>query len=229
MAKSEVSRIRLRSKDRLSIFADLSTMLTAGIPILEALDSLSTDSKGNNKKALSFMQKALYNGTSLSTVLGQMPNAFDPVSVNLVKSAEVGGTLDTTLRDIVISTKKEMEFSNQIRNTMIYPLFVMVVFTGIIILMFTFVIPRVAEVFTSMNVHIPWITRVMIKMSKFFISNWILIFLAIALIICLFVVFVRSNRSLISRTILSLPILRTLGTNIDLARFTRSFGLLMRS
>jgi type II secretory pathway component PulF len=229
MAKNTDSKIRLSSKDRLSLFTGLSTMLTAGIPILEVVESLLSDSKGNPKKVLTRLRASLYNGEPLSKMLGQMPRAFDPVSVNLIRSAEAGGTLETTLRDMVVSTKKEMAFSDQLRITMIYPIFVMFIFFGIIVLMLTFVIPRVASVFSTMNVKIPWVTRLMMKSSVFFLAHWISVALVFAIFVTLVIIFVKSKRRLVVRLILSLPMLRTLGTNIDLARFCRSLGLLMHA
>ena len=111
-------------------------MLTAGIPILsEAVESVIPDSKGNPKKALLHIRASLYNGQPLSKSIASMPNAFDAVNVNLIRSAEAGGTLEATLHDIVSATKKEMVFSEQLKTTMIYPIFVMVVFLGIVILM----------------------------------------------------------------------------------------------
>lgn len=229
MAKTSVSKIRLKTKERLSIFSDLSTMLIAGIPIIEILYSLEADAKGNPKKVLAYMRSSLANGVPLSRALSQMPKAFDAVSVNLIRSAEAGGTLETTLRDIVSATKKEMAFSEQLRMTMIYPIFVMAVFLGIVVLMLTFVIPRVAEVFSSMHIQTPWITKVMIKASNLLMTHWLSIVIGIAIIAVFAVFFIKANKRLIIRSLLALPPLQALGTDIDLARFTRSFGLLMRS
>jgi type IV pilus assembly protein PilC len=229
MAKTATQKIRLSTKERLNLFTDMSTMLTAGIPILEVIESLNEDSKGNTKKVLNRLRTTLNNGIPISRAMAQMPKAFDPVSVNLIRSAEAGGTLETTLKDIVDSQKREMAFSSQLRTTMIYPLFVMAIFSGIVVLMLTFVIPRVSEVFSSMNIHEPWVTKVMIKASKFFLRDWIEVIVGLVLVVIASVVFAKANKRLIVRTVLRLPMLKKLGINIDLARFTRSFGLLMRA
>lgn len=223
------SRVRLRPKERLSLFTDLSTMLTAGIPILEAIQDLELDAKGSTKRALAHIRHRITNGEPLSNALETMPLAFDPINVNLIRAAETGGTLEETLHDIVISSKKEIAFNDQLRTTMIYPAFVMVVFLAIVILMLTFVIPRVAKVFTSMRVHIPWVTRVMMDASAYFMQHWIYISIGFIVFLVLLSIIVTANKRLIIRGILSLPVLKVLGNNIDLARFTRSFGLLTRA
>jgi type II secretory pathway component PulF len=158
--------VHLRGKDRLSLFSDLSTMLKAGISILEAVVSLEDDASGNMKKVLAVIHETLNNGQPLSTALARMPQAFDEISINLIQAAEAGGTLEETLHDIVLTTKKELAFSEQLRNTMIYPLFVMGVFMAIVVLMLTFVIPRVAKVFSTMRINMPFVTRMMISVSS---------------------------------------------------------------
>lgn len=225
----KTKNVRLKGKERLSLFTDLSTMLTAGIPILEAIEGLESDSKGNLKRVLGVLHEALNNGEPLSRALERLPQAFDPISVNLIRAAEAGGTLEETLHDIVTTTKKELAFSDQLRTTMIYPAFVMVVFLGIVVLMLTFVIPRVAKVFITMHVHMPLITRVMINSSAYFMQHWILVSLAFIALLVIAVFIVKANKRAIVRSILSLPVLKVLGTNIDFTRFTRSFGLLMHA
>lgn len=230
MAKAtQTSRIHLKTKDRLSLFSDLATMLTAGIPILEAVESLESDAGGNMKKVMRLLHDTLSNGEPLSRGLARLPNAFDPISINLIRAAEAGGTLEETLHDIVTTTKKEMAFSEQLRNTMIYPAFVMVVFMAIVVLMLTFVIPRVAKVFSTMHVHMPWVTKAMIAMSNVFMKNWLFISVGFIVALVLFIVLVKANSRAIVRGLLALPFLRRLGINIDLTRFTRSFGLLMHA
>lgn len=223
------AKLRLKPRDRLSLLSDLSTMLTAGIAIVEATRSLETDAKGNLAEAIRYIRRELSNGQPLSHALSRMPKAFDAVTVNLVRAAEAGGTLEDTLRDIVASSKKEMQFSEQLKNTMIYPIFVMVVFLGIVVLMLTFVIPRIAKVFLGLSVHIPWITRVMISVSNFFVGHWLLITAAFVALIIIIYVAISRNKKFFARILLSLPLLKKLGDNIDLNRFTRSFGLLLRS
>jgi type II secretory pathway component PulF len=223
------AKIRLSSKDRLNLFTDVATMLTAGIPLLEAVESLESDAKGHVRKVLLILKQMLSNGEPLSAGMERLPDAFDPITVNLVRAAEAGGTLEDTLKDIVITTRKEVAFADSLRTTMIYPAFVMVVFTGIVVLMLTFVIPRVAKVFSTMHVHMPAITRAMIAASAFFVHYWLFVVIAILAIIVSFAVIVATKKRAIVRLILSLPGLRTLGRNIDLTRLTRSFGLLLHA
>lgn len=222
-------KIRLNQKDRLQLFTDISTMLTAGIPILEAVESLISDAKANPLKVLTKIKQSLVNGEPLSRAMEQMPDAFDAITINLVRAAEAGGTLEETLKDVVAATRKEIAFSDSLRNTMIYPSFVMLVFTGIVILMLTFVIPRVAKVFSTMRVHMPTVTKWMIKASAFFMHHWLLVTVGVLATIGVIVIIGVTQKRAIIRLLLSLPGLKILGRNIDLTRMTRSFGLLLQA
>lgn len=223
------SRLRLSGKDQLSLFTDLSTMLSAGIPILDTIESLEPDAKGNLKLVLGELRRALTNGETLARAMARFPKAFDPVTVNLIKAAESGGTLEDTLKDIVSGLKKQLAFSSDLKTAMIYPAFVMTIFTGILIMLLTFVIPRLAKVFQSTHANIPWTTRQVIKASDFFVAHWVFIVIGIVLFIVLAIVVVVNYKRTIIRLILGLPGLRRLGITMDLARLTRSLALLLKA
>lgn len=225
----KTSTIQLRGRDKLSLFTDISTMLTAGIPILEIMQSLEQDAKGSTKKVILALEKSLINGEPLSEGMAKFPRTFDPVSLNTMRAAEAGGTLEETLQDIVRTLKKELAFTSTIHTAMIYPAFIGVIFTGIIIVMLTFVIPRISQVFSSMRVDMPPVTRIMIAMSEGFIAHWPIVTAVSVAIAFGAYFFVRAYSRTIIRMLLAIPGLRQLGLNIDLARLTRSFALLLRA
>jgi type II secretory pathway component PulF len=223
------TKIRLRSKDQLILFTDLATMLSAGIPLLEAVESLEPDAKGNLKKVLAELHHSLLNGETLSHAMEHFPKSFDPITINLMKAAEAGGTLEETLHDIVRTIKKEVEFTGSMKIAMIYPAFVMLIFSGILIMMLTFVVPRVSQVFHALRTPVPWTTRTLIHASDFFMHHWPFIISGIILFVVLVAVFVSSHKRAVAQLLLSLPGLRKLGTSIDLARLTRTLSLLLHA
>lgn len=225
----KISHIKLHGRDKLSLFTDMSTMLTAGIPILELIESLQQDAKGNTRKILAELHHSLTDGKPLSEGMAAFPHTFDPVTLNTMRAAEAGGTLEETLQDIVRTLKKELAFSETIHTAMIYPAFIGVIFTGIIVLMLTFVIPRIAQVFNGMRVDMPVVTKVMISISNYFVAHWVLVSIVAIGAGFLISMVVRANSAVIIRGLLSLPGLRQLGINIDLARLTRSFALLIHA
>jgi len=225
----KLTRIRLHSKEQLLLFTDLSTMLEAGIPLLETVESLEADAKGSLKKVLGEIRASLMNGETLSHAMERFPKSLDPITINLMRAAEAGGTLEETLRDIVKTIKKEVAFTGSLKVAMIYPAFVMLIFSGIIIMMLTFVVPRVSEVFRTLRTPVPWTTRHLIEASTFFMHNWPFIIAGIIVFIVLCGLLVRAYKRAVVQALLSMPGLRALGTNIDLARLTRTLALLLRA
>lgn len=221
--------VRLNSKDQLMIFSDMSTMLAAGIPILEIVESMVDEAKGNQRKVLEAIKQSLYQGHQLSDALKTMPRAFDPVTVNLLSAAEQAGTLETTLQDITESTQKSIAFTDQVRSSFVYPAFICIVFIGVLGAMLGFVIPRIATIFQSMGSKLPPATEFLIASSQFVVANYVYILAgAAALGLALFAAY-RSNKKAFINAFLRLPYFNKLGRQIDLARFARSMALLLKA
>lgn len=221
--------ITISSQERLSLISNLATMLSSGIPILEAIDSLLDGAKGNQKKLLENLHHNLNQGKSISDSMSHLPKIFDPITVNLVKAAEESGTLETTLKDIAINLKKELEFSDKVKGALAYPAVVLLTFLGVVIVILTFVIPRIATVFGRLKVTLPLPTKILIAISSFFLDYTI--FIVGGLVILGFILFFvyRFNKKFLLNIFFSLPLLSKLAKQIDLARFTRSFSLLLYS
>lgn len=131
MAK-KLKNVGLSANDKITLISNLSTMLAAGIPILESVDSLLDGSKGGQKIILETLKADLVQGKRIYASLEQFPKAFDKVTINIIKASEEAGTLSETLKDLIITIKKEIEFNDKIRGALIYPMFIMVVFVGVL-------------------------------------------------------------------------------------------------
>lgn len=223
------NNIRLSAKDKLTLISNLATMLTSGIPILEAVDALLEDIKGNQRKILIQLKDDLNQGKTISDSFSKFPNAFDPVTVNLIKAAEKAGNLDTTLKDLTINIKKEIEFSDKVKSALTYPIFVIVVFFAVLTLMLVFVIPRISSVFKRLRVNLPLPTQVLIFVSDI-VLKYTVPFVIVLVVLVIFCVFLyKAQRKRFLNFILSLPLLKGLATGIDLTRFNRSMSLLLSS
>lgn len=120
--------IRLSGNEKLVLVTNLGTMLSAGIPLLEAVDSVLEDAKGNQRKVLAVLKKDLNQGKNISESFAKFPEAFDQVTINLIKAAEEAGTLDTTLKDLNTSIRKDLEFNDKVKAALTYPVLVVFVF-----------------------------------------------------------------------------------------------------
>ncbi|MEI6533163.1 MAG: type II secretion system F family protein [Candidatus Roizmanbacteria bacterium] len=229
MASVKVSNISITGNEKIGLISNLSTMLAAGIPILETVDSILEDVKGNQRKLLQALRDDLIEGKRISATFAKFPNIFDKVTVNIIKAAEEAGNLDVALKDLKENIKREMEFGDKVRSAFIYPGLIFIVFSGVILLILVFVVPRIATVFSRLNVALPLPTRVLIFISNALLTYTIPIILITIVTIISSVMLYKAKRRQFLQMILSLPLISDLGQLIDLTHFTRSMFLLLTS
>lgn len=221
--------LKISNNEKLSLFSTLSTMIAAGIPILEAIDSILEDSKGNTKKVVESIRDDLIQGKSLSLAFSKFPASFDKVTINVVKASEEAGTLEVVLKDLKDQLQKDMEFMDNVKAAITYPLVILVLFLGVLVLILVVVMPKIATVFTSLHVTLPLPTKILIFMSDVLLHYTFVFLAAIISIIGGIILLFKYKRSLITGFIFSLPLVSNLIKEIDLVRFSRSMYLLLSS
>src|SRR5687767_10949144 len=219
----------LSSKEKLTLVSDLATMLSAGIPILEAIDILLLESKGNMRKMLLLLESALNDGKPISEALVKAPRVFDPIAINLIRAAEEAGTLEETLKDLTKTIKQQLAFNDRLKASLTYPVFVLGIFGFVLVVILAFVVPRIAKVFGGLRVELPPATQFIIATSNFFLGYWPYILAGFVLLIIAMVWLYRIRKRAFINALLRLPLLDRLGRHIDLSRFTHSMGLLLRA
>lgn len=222
-------RVRLTPTEKLEFIGNLGAMLSAGIPLLESVEALLEGAKSRNKVVLESLKKDLEAGQTVSESLSRFPESFDPIAINLIRGAEESGTLEKNLKDLAETYKKDIEFNRKVKGAIAYPLFVIAVFTLIMIVILTFVIPRISSVFSRLDVDIPIITKLLIFLSEFLIAFWPWITAALILAAIFFYWLLKTKRRQILYLLSSLPFLSELAREIDLVRFSRSMALLLAS
>jgi len=221
--------LTLPANDKLSILSDLGTMLSAGIPLLESVEALLEDAKGNQKKFLEVLRDDLNQGKHVYFTFSKFPNVFSKVTSSIVKASEEAGTLDVTLKDLKENLKKDMEFSDKIKSAMVYPMFVVALFIVIFLMMLIVVMPKISTVFSRMKVVLPLPTKIMIAMSDILLSQTIPVVLGLAAFILLAVFLYKKQKKILVRLLVKLPILSGLIRDIDLTKFSRNFYLLLNA
>lgn len=222
-------QIRLSIEEKIGLISNVSTMLAAGIPIIETVEALLEEAKGNQRLILLMMQKDISAGKQMSDTFAKYPFVFDVVTVNLIKAAEEAGTLEETLKDITRNIEQEMEFNDKVRGAMFYPLIVLVIFLGVMGAMLFIVIPRISTVFERLRVEVPLPTKIMIVTSNALTSNGLWIGIGTLLtLIGLYILF-QVKREAFLKVLFSLPIVSKLIRQIDITRFCRSLHLLLAS
>lgn len=227
--KTKLSSIHVSSNDKLTLISNLGTMLSAGIPILESVESLLEDSKGNLKKVLEALKSDLIQGKHMYVSLSKFPNVFNSVTTNIIKASEEAGTLDVTLKDVKDELKKEIEFTDKVKSALTYPFIVLIVFIGVLLMMLIVVIPKISSVFVRLKVDLPLPTKILIILSDTLVK-YTLPVTVIFVLLCLSIFYLyRSKRQVILNALFSLPLVSRLAKEVDLTRFSRSLHLLLTS
>jgi type II secretory pathway component PulF len=226
---TDTKSLRISTSDKLALISNLATMLSAGIAILEVVDSLLEDAKGNQKKLLESLRSDLAEGSHVSDALAKFPKIFDKITVNLIKASEEAGNLDVTLVDLKSSIKKDAEFMDKIKGALTYPVLIFCVFVGVLIMILVVVVPKISSVFLHLNIPLPLPTRILITMSQILTQYTLFVLIGAAAILFGSFFFYRENKKTFLNLLFMLPLVSNLAKQIDLTRFSRSLYLLLTS
>lgn len=221
-------------KDIVTFTRLFATMIDAGLPIVQCLDILQgqTDNKYFGA-ILRDVKASVEQGATFSDSLRRHPKVFDHLYVNLVQAGEVGGILDTILNRLAVYIEKAMKLRRQVRGAMVYPSIVIVVFFGVLSILLGFVIPGFQNMFKDFGAkdELPALTRGVMAVSSFFVSNILWFFLSVTALIAAVTYTIRTpgGRRAFHKMLLRLPIIGPVLRKIAVARFTRTLGTLLAS
>ena len=144
----------------------LATLVDAGLPLLRGLRVLEKQERNATLKGiLGELALAIEGGSTFSEALAQHPKVFNRLFVNMVKAGELGGVLEVVLKRLAEFSEKAQKIKGKVKAAMFYPVAVLIVATGIMILLLTFVIPRFKDVFAGMDVKMPKFTLFVLAVS----------------------------------------------------------------
>ncbi len=220
------------SKDLVTFTRLFATMIDAGLPIVQCLEILG--SQTDNKifqVILRDVKNNVEQGATFSDALRRHPKVFDQLYVNLVQAGEVGGILDTILNRLALYIEKNQKLVRQVRGAMVYPASVMVVFAAVLTVLLVFVIPSFETMFADFGAkdELPTLTKWVIAVSRGFISNLPLgVLILIGIGVFLTQSYKRPNgRRIFHKMMLRAPVMGPVLKKIAVARFTRTLGTLL--
>jgi general secretion pathway protein F len=222
----------VRGKDLLIFTRELSTLLGAGIPLDRSLTTL-VDLTPNPelKRVTGEVLQAVRGGASLAEALGQYPKVFPALFVNMVKAGEIGGVLDQVLLRLVEYMTRVEELRDEVRSALTYPILLVVVGGFSVVFLLIYVLPKFASMFEDMGSALPLSTRIMLSVSNAFTSIWTIpiMLLIFGGLYGLYRYLDTNNRHAIDAFKLRLPLFGSLIRRIEVARFGRTLGTLLRS
>jgi type IV pilus assembly protein PilC len=167
----------IKQKDIAVFTRQLSTMMRAGVPLIQSFDIVARGSTNPKMtRLLTDIRSDVETGTNLSAAFRKHPLYFDALYCNLVEAGEAGGILETLLDRLAVYQEKTMAIKNKIKSALIYPVAVLVVAFVVLAVIMIFVIPAFEDVFKSFGADLPAPTLVVIALSKIFTHYWYLIF-----------------------------------------------------
>ncbi|HEU6452420.1 MAG TPA: type II secretion system F family protein [Gemmatimonadaceae bacterium] len=223
---------RIKTRDIVIFTRQFSTMINAGLPLVQALDILSKQSE--NKALQEVTRQVVYDvesGNTVADALRKHPKAFTELYVNMVAAGEAGGILDTILMRLATFLEKNDALVGKVKSAMIYPGVIMSVAAIAIMVLLIFVIPVFENMFASVNMALPLPTRIVIGASKFLTGYWwaviAVVFFSVTSLKRYYATSAGQLR--IDSMLLQVPVLGDLLRKSAVSRFTRTLGTLISS
>jgi type IV pilus assembly protein PilC len=219
---------RITSEDIALFSRQLSTMLQAGIPMVQCFDIIGNGhDKPSMQKLVMSIKGDVEGGTSLHEALNKHPLYFDDLYVNLVEAGEHAGALETLLDKIATYKEKTEALKKKIKKAMFYPMAVLAVAVIVTIILLIFVIPQFESIFKDFGADLPAFTQMVIGLSKFVQEQgWWMGIIAVGAVMSFFYFYKRSRpmRHVLDRSILKAPVVGPILVKAAIARFTRTLS-----
>lgn len=209
-----------------------STMIGAGIPVLECLNILQEQAEDPGfNRALGNIVEDVRGGSDLSAALGKHPKCFERIYINMIKAGEASGQLDTILQRLAEYLESSEKLKREIKGAMTYPVVSLVMILGITIFLLVFIIPKFQEIFKVMGGQLPLPTRIVLGISKIMTAYWAesLILIAGLFLLIKWWKSTDSGGYAWDRMLLKAPVFGQLIQKVALSRFSKTFATLLRS
>ncbi len=223
---------KVKEADIILFCRQFSTMIDAGLPIIQCLDILYTQQENKTfKKMLKDIKDSVESGSTLAEALKKYPDHFNNLFVNMVSAGEAGGILDTILKRLSNYLEKAAKLKARVKGAMTYPIVTMVIAVIVVAVILVFVIPVFQEMFADFGSELPIFTQFVVNLSNFVKSNILYIIGALVLLFYAVKRFYKTEkgRALIDRNVLKLPVFGILLRKVAVAKFTRTMGTMLAS
>ncbi|MDD2823313.1 MAG: type II secretion system F family protein [Candidatus Daviesbacteria bacterium] len=210
----------------------LATMVQAGLVLSEALDILQDQQENKKfKKVLIDILADIKGGLDFAAALQKHPDVFPAIYGQLVAAGQASGKLDIILLQLANNLEKEREFKGKIRGAMIYPIVVVTMMVGVMLIMVFFVMPKLLSLYGDSNIELPLPTKILMGFSNFMLGYWWLILVVIVVALVSFRRYsqTQDGRLRVDEFLLKAPAIGKITSLVILTSFTRTFGLLVSS
>ena len=223
---------KITGKDIVIFTRQLSTMIDAGLPLVQCLQILGKQQANLTfKKVLTTIQSDVETGTTLADSMRKHPKAFDNLYANMIEAGEMGGILDTILSRLANFKEKAMALQKKIKGAMTYPAICLGISLVILTVILVFVVPVFEKMFKDFGSTLPAPTQFVVDLSNFFKSNIIFLILGVAVFIWVIKKIYKTDkgRLKIDHMILWAPVIGPLIRKVAVSKFTRTLSTMLQS
>ncbi|HEV2695609.1 MAG TPA: type II secretion system F family protein [Verrucomicrobiae bacterium] len=222
----------VKPKVLMTFTRQLATLVDAGLPLLRGLRVLEKQERNATLKGIiGELAASIEGGSTFSEALAQHPKVFNKLFVNMVKAGELGGVLEVVLKRLAEFSEKAQKIKGKVKAALFYPIAVMIVAVGIMVLLMCFVVPKFKDVFAGMGVKMPGFTLFVMWVSDTIKNNILGTMGVLVVIVIAFLLFIKTKfgRRLWDKFKLVMPAIGPVISKVAISRFARTLGTLVSS
>jgi|AntRauTorcE11897_2_1112592.scaffolds.fasta_scaffold00777_11 type IV pilus assembly protein PilC len=225
---------RIKTKDKVIFSRQLSTLISAGLPLLQSLQNVGRQTQNKQLKfIISQVSSDIEGGTSFSGAIARHPDVFDKIYINLVEAGEVSGSLDHSLERLADQQEKDADIVSKVRGALAYPLIVLLVMLGVVVFMLIAVLPQVESLYEGLSGagELPIFTRILLAVSNFITAYWYFVLIALGILGFISSRWVKTlgGRVYIDKAKMRMPLVGPLFMKLYMARFARTATTMVSS
>ncbi len=219
-------------KDKIAFIQNLGLLLKSGVAAPRAMRIISKQTNNGKFRAiLDSLAGAVESGKSLHEAMAVHPKVFSHIFISMVEVGELSGNLETSLEYLHIQLQREADLKSKTKGAMIYPAVIISAMVIIGVLLAIFVLPSLTATFKDFDMELPIMTRIVIVISDFFAANSVLVIAAMIGAVIGFLLGIRTTpgKRILAAVLLNFPMISPIVKKINIARFSRILGSLMKS
>ncbi len=223
---------KVTPKDIVIFTRQLSTMIDAGLPLVQGLEILASQQENKTlKKILLETKSDVESGSTFADALKKHPKQFDRLFCNMVAAGEMGGILDDVLKRLANYMEKALRLRRKVKGALTYPIIVLAISAMVIGVILIFVIPVFEQMFSEFGGSLPLPTQMVVNLSNFVKSYFLVMIGVVVVMVFLFKKYYKTEkgRRVVDRLILKSPVFGPLLRKVAVAKFTRTLGTLINS
>ncbi|MEK7559169.1 MAG: type II secretion system F family protein [Patescibacteria group bacterium] len=223
---------KVKKGDLVLFTRQLSSMLSSGLTLIKSLEILKEQMVGKAMyEIIDSIVSDIEEGKNFSSAIAKYPEIFSPIYVSIIRSAEASGLLDTALARMADNLEKQAKLRNTIKAALTYPAIVIALMIFVVFVMMTVVIPQLSGLYESLDVELPFTTKIVIGLSQFTVTFWPFIIVGLILGIFLFRRWHKTEpgKLIMDNLLLKIPVFGPLLKKLILTEFSRTLSLLIGS